>query len=386
MRRVAPDPPVVIMAGDFLAHEFKAPTAIPTMVWLARRFDRAFPRAQFVITLGNEDSACGDYANPPDSTFIRAAAAAWAPLVDRRGAAPDFARTFGHDGFYTAALPIPGLRAVVVDDAFWSVFHHDGCGTSGDPTPGSLAELERAVRPGRTERRWLIMHIPPGVDASSTVRLTHRLAIVPFLRPQPRDAATALISDPARRIVLVVTGHVHRFAFRIVDDRGRGPVPVLVAPAISPLLGNAPSFVTADIGPDGTLRNLEEHSYVGRSWHDIGGTASLGMSEFSGSALMNVQRRLAEDSALRATYARLYVGGAPFHEITEGNWRSYWCASTAFNASAYRRCVDVSGFGLLTGRGVAVVAIVAVALLVPLAAAAIWLLRRRRLRRTLPGA
>jgi hypothetical protein len=383
MRRVAPDPPVIVMAGDFLPHVFRAPAAIPEMVWLAKRFNRAFPHAQFVIALGNEDSNCGDYSLPPNSAFARAVAAAWAPLVNRNGAAPGFARTFAHDGFYTAALPVAGLRAVVVDDAFWSIFHADGCGTSGDQTPGTFAELDAALAPGGSARRWLIMHIPPGIDARSTIGLTHRLAVVPFLRSQPQETALDLIADPARRVELVVTGHIHRFGFRIVERRGAAPVPILVSPALSPIYENAAAFLTADVSADGEIRALEEYGFVHRRWVAVGAFSTLGASEFSGPALANLQRRLAEEPKLRAVFGRLYVGGSRLHEITENNWRYYWCADTALRSSAFRACLNNRGFGLLTGRGliVAGVLLVAVASGLGIAIVALIFIARHRRRR-----
>jgi predicted phosphodiesterase len=382
MRRLAPNPPVIVMAGDFLAHHFKAALAEPTMLVVARRFGAAFPHAQFVIALGNEDSPCGDYAFAPDSHFLQAVATAWAPLVNRNGAAPDFLRTFAHDGFYTTKLPLENVRAVIVNDALWSTFYHDGCGWHGNATRGSFAELDRALAPGGRERRWLVMHIPPGIDASSTAHLTHRLAIVPFMRPAPRDAVLDLIADPARRIEVVVTGHVHRFAYRIIDRKGAPPVPLLISPAISPVLGNLPSFLTADVGPDGVIRNLEEHSFVDFRWQDVGGLGTLGASEFSGRALVNLQRRLEHDADLRGTYAALYMGDAPHNEINRRNWRSYWCAATAFSSTPFRDCVEEGGFSFLTQRGVAVVAAVsAVVLTVVLGLVAlVFALRRRRQR------
>jgi sphingomyelin phosphodiesterase acid-like 3 len=381
MKRIAPNPPVIVMAGDFLAHHFKRSTATPTMVALAKRFDRAFPHAQFVMALGNEDSPCGDYGIAANSSFLRAVGNAWAPMVDRNGAAPDFLRTFPHHGFYTAKLPLAGVRAVVVDDAFWSALYHDGCGAGGEPTPESFAELGRALTRTGTERRWLIMHIPPGIDASSTLHLTHRLAIVPFLRPGPRDAILGMIADPARRIQVVITGHIHRFAYRLVDRKGADPVPLLVSPAISPVLGSLPSFLTADVSPDGVIRGLEEHSFVDGRWRDIGGLGTLGASEFSGAALVNLQRRLERDPALRAKFSTLYMGASRYVDIDPRHWRSYWCAATEFSSTAFRDCLDEGGFSFLTKRGVAVVGAAAAGVAIvfgAIVAAVVVLVRRRR--------
>ncbi len=355
MRRLAPNPPVIVMAGDFLAHRMQNAVTLPAMLDVAQRFGRAFPHAQFLIALGNEDSPCGDYALPPNSRFLRATAAAWEPLVNRNGAAPDFARTFARDGFYVARLPLHGVRAVVVDNAFWSPIYHHECGARTDPTPASFAELDRALGRAGTERRWLVMHIPPGIDAASTTRLVHHLAIVPFLRPGPRDAILAMIADPARRIELVVTGHVHRFSYRIVDRSDGSPIPLLVSPAISPILGNLPSFLTADVDADGVIRGLEEHSLVGSHWRDIGGIGTLGASEFSGPALRKLQRRLEREPALRVKFARLYMGGdVRYPDIDPGHWRPYICAATGLNSTAYRACLDEGGFSFLTRRGLVV--------------------------------
>ncbi|MBD5655599.1 MAG: hypothetical protein IAI50_10550, partial [Candidatus Eremiobacteraeota bacterium] len=62
MRRIDPQPRVIVIAGDYLAHAFDQRRAIPTMVAVARQFNLAFPATQFVLVLGNEDSDCGDYA------------------------------------------------------------------------------------------------------------------------------------------------------------------------------------------------------------------------------------------------------------------------------------------------------------------------------------
>jgi predicted phosphodiesterase len=381
MRRIAPHPAVVVMAGDFVAHHARRADALSTLEMLARRFDRAFPRAQFVIALGNEDSPCGDYAVPPNSSFLRAVATAWAPLVNRNGAAPDFVRTFSRDGFYTTRLPLHGVRAVVVNDTLWSPLYHVGCGKSGDPTPQSFAELDRALRPGVPERRWLVMHIPPGVDAGSTLYLVHHLAIVPFLRPGPRDRLVALVGDPARHVEVVVTGHLHRFAYRLIERTDRSAVPVLIAPAISPIYYNAPAFLTATVTDDGTIRALEEHALPAAHWRDVGGLGSLGVPEFSGAALRGLQNRLERDPALRDVFGRLFMGGAPLDLLRRDGWRPHWCAATGIGSSAYRACLDEGGIGFLTRRGAALAGTLIVAGAVALAAAiALTLVVRRRRR------
>ncbi len=384
MRRLAPHPPVIVIPGDFLGHHFKNADALPTMIDLAKRFDAAFPHAQFVISLGNEDSDCGDYGVGVQSAFLHAVADAWEPLVNRNGAAPNFVRTFSRDGFYTARLPIAGVRAVVIDDAFWSPLYHNVCGAQGSPTPESVGELDAALRPGGTERRWIVMHIPPGIDVGTTVNLARHLAIVPFLRPAPRERFVQLASDPARHVEVVITGHLHRFSYRILGASGPAGVPLLITPAISPIYGNTPAFLTADVATDGIIRNLEEHALVDGRWRDIGGLGSLGAGEFTAAALENVQRRLDRNPDERYTYATLYNGPVQWNEINTYNWRSYWCAATELDSTDFRSCLDEGGFSFLTRRGVAVVVVAAGLSVAVIMLFVIAVVRRRRRARVRP--
>jgi len=376
MHALDPAPPVVVISGDLLAHNIDRARASATAVAMAHDFDRVYPHAQFILTLGNDDSNCGDYAVAPNSPFLRDVARAWAPLVNRRNAAPHFLETFPRDGFYTATLPLRGTRAVVIDDVFWSPRYRSGCGPANGVSAVALKELARAL-PRTSGNAWLFLHIPPGIDAFSTTHLTHGLAVVPFLDPGPRSELVALAGDPARHVALVVAGHTHRFAYRIIGSASNDPVPMLLVPAISPIFGNTPSFLTADVALDGTVRNVEETSYVHRVWRDVGGLGSLGVRELSGVALRALQGRLAADRKLRAQFAALYSGDSS-PEINEGNWRSYWCAATNFAAADFRACTEQGGFSLLTSRGIAVSAVAAILAVLAVAGGIALRLRGRR--------
>jgi predicted phosphodiesterase len=351
LARTEPDPPVVIIAGDFLGHGFPAAHAAETMAYLARRFDRAYPRAQFVITLGNNDSSCGDYESTTDGAFLRATARAWAPLVDRHGAAPDFVRTFSHDGGYVASLPRAGLRAVVVNDVYDTLRYRNACGT-GNPAATSLANLtDELARAPKHDRTWLVMHVPPGIDAYSTAHLGHRLFDVPFMRPGARERLLQLIGAPEDRVTLVVAGHTHHFSFRLSDANHAGrDVPILIAPSISPIFGNAPSFLTLDVATDGTVRNVAETSYLDGAWRRLGDLAGQGVASFTAPELVRYAGRLERDPALRATYVTLYAGGGEI-EIDDRDWPIYRCAIARLTLADFRACADTGGLSVLTGRG-----------------------------------
>jgi sphingomyelin phosphodiesterase acid-like 3 len=374
MQRAVPDPPVVVVTGDLLEHHITRRDSAPVAVAIAQRLGRAFPHAQFLLALGNEDSACGDYALAPDATFLHAVAAAWGPLINRRGAAPKFMRTFVHDGFYTATLPVAGLHAIVIDDVYWSPRYRAGCGKAGNVVNGAFTELESALHalPGPV---WVLFHIPPGIDTFSTALISKRTVLVPFLRPDLRDRFTADLSN--EHIALAVAGHTHKFSYRIVDASGPHPVPMLLVPAVSPIFYNRPAFLTAEVTNGGTLRNVEVTSYRRGRWSNIGGMPSLGVDDFSGKALVELHARLESDAALRPVFERLYNAGAP-SEITESNWPIYWCAATAFGTTPFRNCTQAGGFSFITQRGLELGGGVVLFVIAAVIAIDRWQRRRRR--------
>jgi hypothetical protein len=373
MQRRDPDPPVVVVDGDFLSHILNSKLAVPTIRLIARRFSRAFPRAQFILALGNEDSNCGDYRIPAGTTFLREVADAWEPLVNRNNAAPHFRETFVRNGFYETRLPLVGVRAIVLDDVFWSPRYQNACGGSEQPALSTIRSLNAAFRE-RPQKTWVFMHIPPGVDAFSTAHLAQGLVVVPFLNARAKDAFINMVANPAHRVTLIVTSHTHKFSFRLLSD-GRNAVPDLSIPSVSPIFYNAPSFLTLHVNAAGTIVAADDWTQLSNRWADRGGIATLGMPDISVTSIRDLQRRLAEDSELRSTFAMLYNGGAP-PEITSANWRIYWCASTELTSSRFRACTSQGGFSIFTQRGLLLIG----AALAAIIALAIVALRRVRTR------
>lgn len=260
MKAADPDAPVVVIGGDSLAHHF-AGDALATMRAIANALDRAFPHAQFLVTLGNNNDPCGDYRIGTDSAYLRDLAAIWGPLVDRGGAAPGFVQAFAHGGYYTARLPQTHLRAVVLDSVVWSWLYGDCTQTTRSPGADELAWLEATLAHGpRGARDLLLMHIPPGIDGHAT-ELALGVTAVPFYTRASNQAFVATVARHRARIAAMIASHLHRNDYRIVDG-----VPMLVASSISPIAGNNPTFYTLDVHPDGTLSVATPHVLTNGAW------------------------------------------------------------------------------------------------------------------------
>jgi sphingomyelin phosphodiesterase acid-like 3 len=351
MRRVAPRPPVVVLTGDLLAHDFQKSyaAAMPgastqdyeafvdkTVAYLARRFDATYPRAQYLLTLGNNDSSCGDYRATPDSPFLAHAARAWAPLVNRHGRAPGFAASFRHLGSYTARLPVRGLHAVSVDDVFWSAEYDNACGTPGqDPALDQANWLTRAMQAlPRGHRAWLTTHIPPGIDVYAT--LSGSGAPVTLLSPGGQAALVGALDTG--RVSELVFGHLHMNTYRL----GHG-TPMLGVPSISPVFGNDPAFLVATVGRRGIIGDYTAYALdlarPGAAFareYDFGDT--YGLPAFDLASLQRLGPLLAADAGLRSAYEHYYVSGGEY-AITEVQYPAYACGTTALDPAAFSACL-----------------------------------------------
>ena len=355
MKRAAPDPSVVLLPGDFLEHHFAEhvresgagdtpdQAGIRTMQQIASALGRTFPKAQFAIALGNNDAPCGDYRSAEGSAYLASVARIWAPLVDRRNAAPNFAVSLARDGHYTLDLPVRGLRLVVVNTLLFSQQYRGNCGSSDGDASKELIWLQRTLRgsPSGT-RNVIMMHIPPGFDPFST-QYVHGFLAWPFLRARYNQALGDALSANADRVAYAIAGHAHRFDFRLA-----GNVPIVVLGSLSPIFNNNPAFYTLHISSDGSLRDIDTHVLdeplqrwlPGRSFD-----ATWRITRINGASLVRLHARLGADQAMRRAWGAQANGWPPTdvaHDGTWGThwWRVQWCAQILL-ASHYTECANI---------------------------------------------
>ncbi len=353
MKRAVPNPQVVLLPGDFLAHDFpnlarkhgETPEAagLATMREIASSLARTFPSAQFAIALGNNDAACGDYRAELGGPYAAALARIWQPLVDRYGRAPRFLEEFARGGNYVAALPIPSLRLVTIDTVPLSTEYRGDCGAAGSAASGQLAWLSSALAstpPG--VENVVMMHVPPGYDAFTT-ETARGYVPWPFLRGGANDALAASLADPAHRVAFAVAGHAHRFDARV--DAG---VPLLIFGSISPVYHSNPSFFSMRVSAAGTIIDVDEYSYdeSTRAWEAPHGfDAAWGVRRVDAATLRAIHERLARDPAMRARWDEQSTGWPSDRAISWQMWgklwRVPWCAQLLDPGSDFVACSGI---------------------------------------------
>ncbi|MGB8967140.1 MAG: metallophosphoesterase [Candidatus Cybelea sp.] len=353
MKRAVPNPAVVLIPGDFLVHHFAQRAAhyagtpdeggIETMRRIAAAFNRAFPSAQFAIALGNNDVPCGDYRSADGTPYLAAVTRIWAPLVNRGGAAPGFAASFRRGGQYTARLPVHGLRLVVLNTVPFSSLYRGDCGGDVQAASGQLAWLGATLRatPAATGN-LVVMHIPPGFDALST-DFTRGLLAWPFLNGRYNAALASTLAAPGNRVAYAIASHTHHFDFRLA-----GNVPIVVLGSLSPIYRNNPTFYALRMGPDGSLRDIQFHSFDERTkaWVPVRSFDRIWSSNrIEASSLIRIHALLANVPDARALWDRQANGWPSAHLRIAGTWagkrwRVSWCAQTDLGSS-FRECAGV---------------------------------------------
>jgi hypothetical protein len=362
MRAAAPDPAVVVLPGDFLAHHFdmraharREPAdaaGLRAMAQIASALGRAFPRSRFAVALGNNDIPCGDYRTDFGTPYARALSAIWAPLL-RRGAAANAPAQLANAGYYVMQ-PFDGTRIVVLDTVVFSQMQRGAC--AGSAAPALQRQLDWLqttlpdVPPG--VRNVVLMHIPPGYDAFST-QFARGFLAWPFLRSPWNARLVQTIADPRNRIAFAIAGHTHRFDVRVAGD-----VPIAVFGAASPIYDNNPLFYVARVGSDATLRDVRSYAFdeTTRRWtgpHDF--DAMWNVDGIDANTVRSLHERLGRDEQMRASWGSASSGWPSYGSGMSGmwlaRWRIAWCAQVELT-DGFERCAGISKRVAFTRIGV----------------------------------
>jgi sphingomyelin phosphodiesterase acid-like 3 len=380
--RQQPAPLFVTLSGDLMAHEFDcrfhtlAPHATEadytdfastTLAFLALQLRLAFPHSPIYVALGNNDSGCHDYAEDPDSAFLRADARSFAADVVSPANRRAILSQFPTEGDYNIALPKPiqRTRFLVLQDMFESK-KYTTC--SGEKSPATAASQIAWLRAQLTAARaahehvWVMTHIPPGIDAYSTFAQGRHVCSGDkpemFLRS---EALADVITEFPDVIRLVIMAHTHMDEIRVFKT-ANGDIPGKLIPSVTPVNGNNPSFSVAEVDPatatlqDFTVYAASNDTPGGDIWNnnatkwakEYSFSEAYHLPDLSGASLAKLTDGFLADksSDQRASrdYEHFYFIGDPglssklkvaaMHIV----WPAYACSITSSHIADFTRC------------------------------------------------
>jgi sphingomyelin phosphodiesterase acid-like 3 len=375
MRADAAGAKFVTVSGDLIAHSFacKYKAMFPrgsaadyrgfvekTIEFVIGSLRENLPGVPVYAALGNNDSDCGDYELDANSDFLRATGEAMAadlPRRERKRAETDFAA----GGYFAARLPMRHTRMLVLDDLFMAR-KYATCGGKPDAQAAAdqIAWLKRELDEARNEKEkvWVMAHIPPGVDAFSTVTKGGDICAgkepAMFLSSEAMEETMAEYGDV---IQLAIFAHTHMDEVRLLVDRKSAglhkAVAVKLAPSISPIDGNEPAFTVASV--DAATATMTDYRVFAVSngtgadsnWSEEYDYAKdFGQPDFSARSVSALVDAFEKDSTAHAAISQSYLshysaGGAAL--VLTPFWPQYVCALDHDSGEDYRACVCATG-------------------------------------------
>jgi sphingomyelin phosphodiesterase acid-like 3 len=368
------------VSGDLISHVFvckfdaTVPDAKPgayqsfvekTIGFVELELHKSFPQVPVYAALGNNDSDCPDYKLDSQSPFLAEVGSlmtADLPKAEQKQAIS----TFTAEGDYSAPLPAPmrGARLLVMDDLFQSA-RYMTCG--GKPNQvavdAQIAWLRDQLEAAREKHEavWVMGHIPPGIDPYSTIRSLKNIcageSATQFLSS---DALGSTMADFGDVIRLAIFGHTHMDEMRLLepakaqDGGAAGPAVALkMVPSVSPVDGNIPSFVVAQV--DAATAMLKDYRVIAASnqtgvetkWtEEYAFSKAYSKPDFSGQSLKELVAGFQADpkaeSAASAEYLKDYfVKDASL--ALKAFWPQYVCGLGNRTTETYRNCLCAAG-------------------------------------------
>ncbi len=361
MARTAPGADLIIFPGDALAHGFwsKYPDLTgdaseaglesfiqKTVTFFVGEVDSRFPDATVLWTIGNNDSANGDYKSAPGDAYFSLTAPAVAAAFLRHDAdRAAFLTGYSQGGYYALEPDGPtGIKYVVLNDIYWS--------EKSEETAAGVMELawfagELADAARDFQKVWVVTHIPVGADAKSVadkVEAGDAAAYKGLLADGFNNAFVALETAYSATIAATFTGHTHRDEFRLVSfDAATAPTELAsVSLSISPVDGNNPGYeIYAYDTASGALLDKTTYSLdlaaPGSGWsleYDFAAVYGHGLA--TPGDWLHVAGGVMLDPVSQAAYANYYTAQADTEAaVSAQTLPVYWLAMTNATASGY---------------------------------------------------
>jgi sphingomyelin phosphodiesterase acid-like 3 len=381
MRSWQPDARFITVSGDLIAHSFYCrytrlfpgstkndyqAFVIKTLSFVIGELRASFPDSPVYVALGNNDTPCDDYRLDAKSDFLVQAGkivTEGLPSSQRQQAL----LTFSEGGFYSVTIggSIPDTRLIVLNDLFMSPRYRTCAGrTDPSATATQMAWLREQLTEARrlSQRIWVMGHIPPGVDAYSTVAKLKDIcgneAPEMFLSS---DELADLLVEYADVVRLGVFGHSHMDEMHLLEPATsknsrtafERSVAIKIVPSISPINGNNPSFTVARINPSSAVLQdyqviaASNQTGIGTTWsREYDYAQTYHEARFSPQTTEELITVFENDGDAKARaseeYIRNFYVGDRSSELRPF-WPRYVCVLRNHTAKAFAACVCSTG-------------------------------------------
>jgi len=357
----------VVVTGDLLVHDFEkrltkargdAPSqpgivdaAVSTTGVVADAIALAVPGKPVILSLGNNDSDCGDYQIDPGGPYLAATRELVKRLAGADRVAADFDATYRAGGYYAMRHPTAAdTDIVVLNDVLWSSEYRDVCGANGMEAARAMltwfkAQLDAARAANR--KIWMVHHIPAGIDAYATEKSKEKVCakqVIGFMSEPFATRFPELLAEYASVITANLTGHVHFDGYRLILGADNQALDVeKIAPAISPIFGQNPGFHVFDYEVktgepmDFTTVYLDLTDPAAGWRTEYRFTEAYRAERFDAAAVNRIWTAIGARGPERETYGSYYdVGSAKFAATLDP---AFYCALGETRLASFTACL-----------------------------------------------
>jgi sphingomyelin phosphodiesterase acid-like 3 len=381
MRKTDPDPALVMITGDLLAHGFPQAYAkathdtkpehyrafvSKTVAFVTAELRQRYNKSQILLTPGNNDDECGDYDIEGGGPFLKDSARTARNLARANSQFTADWKALG--SFTVRPRSTPGVRIISVNSVFFSNKYHaanfaDSCSpVDSKAATRTFAWLESTLSRAAQnhEKVWLMFHIPPGIDGYSTMISYRSLsqaadskdlcsrAIVPMWKPYWTGLFQHLVTEYQTTIAAMFAGHDHTDDFRVIHGSKNDAQFVLINPPISPIYGQNPAFRVVTFAGGGQLvdqntyylTNLQaaqsdvpgvwtrEYSFV-EKWHS---------PRLDATSLNTIYDQIRSDAEASTQWLTLLNVSSAHDHVPANGVRTLECAIEALDPATYKAC------------------------------------------------
>jgi sphingomyelin phosphodiesterase acid-like 3 len=380
MRRAEPDPALIMITGDLLAHGFPQAYArtthdtkpehyrafvSKTVSFVTAELRLRYSKSQILLTPGNNDDECGDYDIEGGGPFLKDSARTAGNLARTHGQLTTDWKALG--SFTVRPRSVPGVRIISVNSVFFSNKYQaanfaDSCEHVDSKAPTrTFAWLESTLSRAAENREkvWLMFHIPPGIDGYSTMVSYRSLsqatdakdlcsrAIVPMWKPYWTDLFQHLVAEYQTTIAAMFAGHDHTDDFRVLSSKNDGQF-VLINPPISPIYGQNPAFRVVTFAPGGRLVDQSTY-YLTNLQAAQGDVPGIWAQEYSfvekwnserldAGSLNTIYDRIRSDTEASTQWLTLLNVSSTHDHVPAEGVRTLECADEALDPAAFKAC------------------------------------------------
>ncbi len=372
VRRNLGGSPFIIFTGDLLGHGLPQtffqlydptnaakPTAEDiaamkaftdkTVAFVMQQVRASVGNVPVLFAVGNADSYTG---LGPDAAFLsNTAQLFYAQFLNGSVDQPTFVSTFTDGGYYLADVANTNLTVIGLNTFEFSP-PNQYMSDMSTAVYAQLAWLDSALASAQARGRtvWLLMHVPPGADETTTSHSVdangHIATATMMWNGNYQDVFLKTLAKYPGLITFILGAHTHMDEYRIISPRN-----VLeITPGIAPYFGNNPAFKIFTFSPasltalDYKVLNCDLAANPPQFGSFYTFSTAYGMHGPLNDSLMMLYPELVFDRAKQALYRHHYYSGraysSGFSPVTDLNWPVFWGGIGNMDATSFMNAVN----------------------------------------------